>query len=352
MSGSSTGSTVFGSALHLSHVLHWTHTRSSSRGVADNSWLLLAGELQLFDRVDLFARLLVETCFSSSLSPSSSSGPWEASLPCALLLFRSLMLFDCPWLRILFVDCEFLTHKSGDGLELVSVHYIPRKNRQLLVELTFEEVFVRSKSEKRAGKLLSFCDALMTPDPRPVNWVLILIKVLTGTVTASETFSKRNPSAEWKRTRIQTRLLLQGCFQGFFLVTSKSIQFHRAIWSRYLYKVCSVYLHLINNPSELFSISESNDWKTSFFHYNNMAPKVGAHVVVYTLMFGGTTLAAIAFSKTFSKSQGELDAELRAKYPELIKRSQDQKVHMQAFFDKVLQVSNLLWLNLYNTCQT
>ena len=66
-----------------------------------------------------------------------------------------------------------------------------------------------------------------------------------------------------------------------------------------------------------------------------MAPKIEAHVLVYTLMFGITTAAAVGFSRAYSKPQAELDAELRAKYPELIKRSQDQKIHMQAFFDKV-----------------
>lgn len=66
-----------------------------------------------------------------------------------------------------------------------------------------------------------------------------------------------------------------------------------------------------------------------------MAPKIEAHVLVYSLTFGLTTAIAYGLSKAYAKPQAELDAELRAKYPELIKRSQDQKVHMQAFFDKV-----------------
>ena len=66
-----------------------------------------------------------------------------------------------------------------------------------------------------------------------------------------------------------------------------------------------------------------------------MAPKVDAHVLVYTLIFGVSTAAAIGLSKAYTKPQAELDAELRAKYPDIIKKSQDQKIHMQAFFDKV-----------------
>lgn len=66
-----------------------------------------------------------------------------------------------------------------------------------------------------------------------------------------------------------------------------------------------------------------------------MAPKIEAHVLVYSLLFGVGTLGAVIISKSYSRPQAELDAELRAKYPDLIKKSQDQKVHMQAFFDKV-----------------
>ena len=66
-----------------------------------------------------------------------------------------------------------------------------------------------------------------------------------------------------------------------------------------------------------------------------MAPKIEAHVLVYSLLFGVSTLGAVIVSKSYSRPQAELDAELRAKYPDLIKKSQDQKVHMQAFFDKV-----------------
>lgn len=66
-----------------------------------------------------------------------------------------------------------------------------------------------------------------------------------------------------------------------------------------------------------------------------MAPKIEAHVLVYSLTFGVSTAIAYGLSKAYSKPQAELDAELRAKYPDLIKKSQDQKVHMQAFFDKV-----------------
>ena len=66
-----------------------------------------------------------------------------------------------------------------------------------------------------------------------------------------------------------------------------------------------------------------------------MGPKIEAHVLVYSLMFGLGTLGAVSFSRAYAKPQAELDAELRAKYPDLIKKSQDQKIHMQAFFDKV-----------------
>ena len=73
-----------------------------------------------------------------------------------------------------------------------------------------------------------------------------------------------------------------------------------------------------------------------------MAPKIEAHVLVYSLRFGLTTAAAVGFSRAFSKPKEELDAELRAKYPELIKRSQDQKIHMQAFFDKVQEQQGIV----------
>jgi hypothetical protein len=66
-----------------------------------------------------------------------------------------------------------------------------------------------------------------------------------------------------------------------------------------------------------------------------MGPKIEAHVLVYSILFGVGTLGAVLFSRAYSKPQAEIDAELRAKYPDLIKKSQDQKIHMQAFFDKV-----------------
>ena len=168
------------------------------------------------------------------------------------------------------------------------------------------------------------------------------------------TFSKRNPLGISRNEK-----LLHSCSLPLFIFRPLNftnrlplLPLHNwkdrsTIPQRHPQHICCVCLGLINNPCEFLSIGESYDWKIFFLHYYNMAPKVGAHVVVYTLMFGGTTLAAIGFSKTFSKSQGELDAELRAKYPELIKRSQDQKVHMQAFFDKVRQVSRLTWHHLF-----
>lgn len=77
-----------------------------------------------------------------------------------------------------------------------------------------------------------------------------------------------------------------------------------------------------------------------------MAPKIEAHVLVYSLLFGVSTLGAVIVSKSYSRPQAELDAELRAKYPDLIKKSQDQKVHMQAFFDKVqCYISNFTIVN-------
>ena len=71
-----------------------------------------------------------------------------------------------------------------------------------------------------------------------------------------------------------------------------------------------------------------------------MAPKIDAHVLVYTLIFGVSTAGAIGLAKAYTKPQAELDAELRAKYPDIIKKSQDQKIHMQAFFDKVYRVQS------------
>ena len=66
-----------------------------------------------------------------------------------------------------------------------------------------------------------------------------------------------------------------------------------------------------------------------------MAPKIDAHVLVYGSMLFFTTAAAFGYQKAFTKPPEALEAELREKYPDLIKRSEDQKVHMQAFFDKV-----------------
>lgn len=66
-----------------------------------------------------------------------------------------------------------------------------------------------------------------------------------------------------------------------------------------------------------------------------MAPKIYAHVLVYTTMFGITSGIAIAVSKIWSKTEDEKNAELLDKYPELVRKSQDGKKNMQAFFNKV-----------------
>lgn len=101
ISGSMAGSTVFGSDLHLSQVLHWTQTRSSSGGTADTSGLLFVSEALAAAEEDLAVRLEVVTGFSCSISVSSSSAPWEDSAPWALRRFRSLCDFERPWLRII-----------------------------------------------------------------------------------------------------------------------------------------------------------------------------------------------------------------------------------------------------------
>lgn len=67
-----------------------------------------------------------------------------------------------------------------------------------------------------------------------------------------------------------------------------------------------------------------------------MAPiKFQAHVLYYSVMFGVTTAVAWGIAKSFSVTEDEKSAELMAKYPDLIKKSQGQKMEMQAFFDKV-----------------
>lgn len=66
-----------------------------------------------------------------------------------------------------------------------------------------------------------------------------------------------------------------------------------------------------------------------------MAPKVYAHVLMYSSLIGITTAAAVGLSKLWSKTEEEKNNELLEKYPELVKRSQDQKKNMQAFFNKV-----------------
>jgi hypothetical protein len=77
-----------------------------------------------------------------------------------------------------------------------------------------------------------------------------------------------------------------------------------------------------------------------------MAPKIYAHVLVYTTMFGITSGIAIAVSKTWSKTEDEKNAELLDKYPELVRKSQDGKKNMQAFFNKV-QKRQLLNIHCY-----
>jgi hypothetical protein len=66
-----------------------------------------------------------------------------------------------------------------------------------------------------------------------------------------------------------------------------------------------------------------------------MAPKIYAHVLTYSLMFGITTAVAVGVSKTWSKTEEEKNEELLNKYPELIRKSQDGKKNMEAFFKKV-----------------
>ena len=139
ISGRRVGSTVFGRDLHLSHVLHWTHTRSSSGGPADASWLLLAADALLAAAEDFELRPELVAVFSCSTSMSSSSAPWEDSAPWALLRFRSLWDFGRPWFRMLaselvsypcrckveqnFQDCTLL-RKLRNFVSLIAHHLI------------------------------------------------------------------------------------------------------------------------------------------------------------------------------------------------------------------------------------
>jgi hypothetical protein len=66
-----------------------------------------------------------------------------------------------------------------------------------------------------------------------------------------------------------------------------------------------------------------------------MAPKIYAHVLSYSVMFGITTVAAVGLSKQWSKTDEEKNQELLNNYPELVKKSQGSKNNMEGFFKKV-----------------
>ena len=116
MSGSSAGSTELGSALHLSQVLHWTQTRSSSgvTGTACSSTLLLH-PAEALAAATLFVLLVPVEGFSDSWRFSSSSSNSSSSPPSHFLTAVSSELkicsFSCFFRRATFggiLDCDCL----------------------------------------------------------------------------------------------------------------------------------------------------------------------------------------------------------------------------------------------------
>eukprot|EP00596_Hydrurales_sp_CCMP1899_P003015 CAMPEP_0119042584 /NCGR_PEP_ID=MMETSP1177-20130426/16006_1 /TAXON_ID=2985 /ORGANISM="Ochromonas sp, Strain CCMP1899" /LENGTH=95 /DNA_ID=CAMNT_0007009493 /DNA_START=170 /DNA_END=454 /DNA_ORIENTATION=+ len=71
-----------------------------------------------------------------------------------------------------------------------------------------------------------------------------------------------------------------------------------------------------------------------------MAPKIYAHVLSYSFMFGITTVAAVGLSKQWSKTDEEKNQELLNNYPELVKKSQGSKNNMEGFFKKMKDPTN------------
>lgn len=69
-------------------------------------------------------------------------------------------------------------------------------------------------------------------------------------------------------------------------------------------------------------------------------PKIGSRVLDFTLLLVVGTAATVGASKLFSKSEEEKEAEIRRKFPELVKQSEDNKKNMQAFFNAIKKDPN------------
>jgi len=63
--------------------------------------------------------------------------------------------------------------------------------------------------------------------------------------------------------------------------------------------------------------------------------KIGSRVFEFAVLVGGATALGIAFVSVFGKTEDEKEANLRQKYPELVKNSQENKKHMKKFFDQM-----------------
>mmetsp|Transcript_17881 Transcript_17881/g.30082 ORF Transcript_17881/g.30082 Transcript_17881/m.30082 type:complete len:119 (+) Transcript_17881:161-517(+) len=68
-----------------------------------------------------------------------------------------------------------------------------------------------------------------------------------------------------------------------------------------------------------------------------MPPKIRiqAHVLTFTLLCGGASIASYYLSEVYGVSEEQKRAILLQKYPERVRKSEEQRKQMQEFFDQM-----------------